>query len=182
MTRSSGKTMRSRSKTKGTTTMTNTGNPIPDQQYRRVSTYLYAYGDNLVEVVEDLAAKAREFFSTLDGVELGDEIHVYDVKGNGSEEWQRRATGAKYTAVTVTGPGPAFPPGPDRPAGDRAFLFTEDDLRYALDEVHGHGYHPKDGEAGATGTAASFWYPRFETALRRHRAMKLVAPEATDRP
>ena len=48
------------------------------------------------------------------------------------------------------------------------FMLTEDDLRHAIDEVH-HG-------------ASDFWYPRFEKAIREHRALQVVDREATDTP
>jgi len=173
------------------TTMTGTSNPTPAERAertpwskasgKRVEIYLYAYGDNLMEVMEDLAAKAREFFGTLDGVEMKDKISCYGVSGN-STEWQKRAGGkSRYTYVTVTGPAPGFPPGTVLPVPlPEGFLFNTDDLRYALDVVHGGGY--SEGTATGGGGSADFWYPKFEAAIRRRRATKLVAPEATDKP
>lgn len=150
----------------------------PAAPARRASTFMYAYGDNLMEIMEDLTTKARDFFGTLDGVEIDTPIHVYDVTP-GDHDWQKRANGkAKYTHCTVTGPAPGFPPLPAPiPAG---FLFNTDDLRYALDAVHGGGH--SEGTATGNGGSANFWYPKFEAAIRRRRATKLVAPEATDRP
>jgi hypothetical protein len=58
------------------------------------------------------------------------------------------------------------------------FVFTEDDLRYALGVVHGGG----ESEDPATNGGARFWYPKFEKALRQRRAMQLVVPGATDAP
>lgn len=144
------------------------------------TSHYYAYGDSLPEVLTDLTRQVREFYGTLDGIVWPDKVDIYNVNGN-SQEWQKRAGGkAKYTWAEVTGPAPAFPLESEWPAGDRTFLFTEDDLRYALDVVHGGSY----GEDGATGSggSATFWYPKFEAAIRRRRAMRLVRAEATDRP
>lgn len=143
------------------------------------TSHYYAYGDSLPEVLTDLTRQVREFYGTLDGIVWPGKVEIYNVNGD-SHEWQKRAGGkAKYTQCSVTGPA-AFPLGSERPAGDRTFLFTENDLRYALDVVHGGSY----GEDGATGSggSATFWYPKFEAAIRRRRAMRLVRPEATDRP
>lgn len=159
--------------------MTTVSNPTPPA--RRASTFMYAYGDNLMEIMEDLTAKARDFFGTLDGVVIDDTypIRAYDLSGN-KEDWQKRANGkAKYTHVTVTGPAPGFPPPLPAPI-PAGFLFNTDDLRYALDVVHGGGFSEDD--ATGNGGTARFWYPKFEAAIRRRRAMRLVAPEATDRP